>query len=163
MISKSKLGAVALLLLGSLCVPHHGGQAATSPLTAMAGLWSGGGTLTTSAGAQERLRCRATYRVADGGDNLQLNLRCASESYTFDLSSAVQHRGGTISGTWNEATYSASGTISGRASGEQIQVAARGENFSASLSLTTRGNRQAVAIQSQGAAVMAISITLSRR
>ena len=162
MISKFRFGTAGLLLLGSLCVVHDGGQAASS-LAALAGSWSGAGTMTTSAGAQERLRCRATYRVADGGDNLQLNLRCASESYNFDLSSAVQHRGGTISGTWSETTYNASGTISGRASGEQIQVAARGDNFSANLSLTTRVDRQAVAIQSQGAHAMAITITLSRR
>ena len=163
MITISRLGAAGLLLLGSLCVSHDGGQAATNPLSALAGSWSGDGTMTTSSGGQERLRCRATYRVTDGGDGLQLNLRCASESYNFDLSSVVQHRGGTISGTWSEATYSASGTISGRASGEQIQVAARGDNFSASLSLTTRGNPTGGGDPIAGRAVMAISITLSRQ
>jgi hypothetical protein len=162
MISQVKFGAIGLLLLGSLFASHAGGQAATSPFAALAGTWSGVGTMTTSAG-QERLRCRATYRVGGGGDNLQINLRCASESYNFDLSSAVEHRAGTISGSWTETTHNASGTISGRAAGDQVEVAARGENFSASLSLTTRGNRQAVAIRSQGAEIRGISITLNRQ
>jgi hypothetical protein len=157
-----KFGAAGLLLLGSLTASHVGGQAATSPFAAMAGSGSGAGTMTTSAG-QERLRCRAAYQVGGGGDNLRLNLRCASESYNFDLSGTFEHRGGTISGSWNETTRNASGTVSGRVSGDQVQAAARGENFSASLSLTTRGNRQAVAIRSQGTEVSAISIMLNKQ
>ena len=43
-----------------------------------------------------------------------------------------------------------SGTITGRASGERVQAHARGDVFSADLSLTTRGNRQSVAIRPQG-------------
>ena len=39
-----------------------------------------------------------------------------------------------------------SGTITGRASGERVQARARGDAFSADLSLTTRGNRQSVAV-----------------
>jgi hypothetical protein len=162
MIVKRKFSAVALLLLGSLFASHEGGLAATGPFAAMAGTWSGGGTLTTS-GGQERLRCRASYQVDGRGDNLRLNLRCASESYNFNLSGAFEHRGGTISGSWNEATHNASGTVSGRASGDEVRAAARGDNFTASLSLKTRGNRQAVAIQSQGTAITGISITLNKQ
>jgi hypothetical protein len=156
-----KFGAAGLLLLGSLTASHIG-QAATSPFAAMAGSWSGAGTMTTSAG-QERLRCRAAYQVGGGGDHLRLNLRCASQSYNFDLSGTFEHRGGTISGSWNETTRNASGTVSGRVSGDHVQAAARGDTFSASLSLTTRGNRQAVTIQSQGTEVSAISITLNKQ
>jgi hypothetical protein len=162
MFLKPKLGAVALLLLGSLLASHAAGRAATSPFAALAGSWSGDGTMTTS-GGQERLRCRAAYQVVGGGDSLRLNLRCASESYNFNLSGEFEHRGGAISGSWSESTYNASGTISGRASGDEVQAAARGDTFSANLSLKTRGNRQAVTIQSQGAAVTGISITLNKQ
>jgi hypothetical protein len=159
---KRQFAAVALLLLGSLFTSQDGVRAASSPFAAMAGSWSGGGTLTTSAG-QEQVRCRASYHVDGAGNGLRLNLRCASQSYNFNLSGAFEHRGGTISGSWNEATYNASGTVSGRASGDEVQAAARGDNFSANLSLKTRGNRQAVAIQSQGAAVTGIAITLTKQ
>jgi hypothetical protein len=49
---------------------------------------------------QERLRCRASYGVAERGENLTLNLRCASDSYNFDLAGDVAYRGGAISGSW---------------------------------------------------------------
>ena len=46
----------------------------------MAGNWSGGGTVTLDDGSSERLRCRATYAVGAGGNGLNLNLICASDS-----------------------------------------------------------------------------------
>jgi hypothetical protein len=82
-------GVGGLLLLASLFIPNHGTLAATSPFHAMAGAWSGGGTLTMSSGTQERVRCRASYGVAGRGENLTLNLRCASDSYNFDLAGDV--------------------------------------------------------------------------
>jgi hypothetical protein len=128
----------------------------------MAGSWSGGGVLNTSDGGQERLRCRASYDVAGTGAELRLNLRCASESYNFDLASDVQYRGGAISGSWSETSRNASGTISGRAAGDRIEASARGDSFSANLSLTTRGNRQTVSIRPQGTSITEVSLTLRR-
>jgi hypothetical protein len=92
-----------------------------------------------------------------------LNLRCASDSYNFDLTGDVAYRDGTISGSWREAAHNAAGTISGHASGDHIMAAANGMNFAASLSLTTHGNRQSVAIRPQGIDVTAVSITLNRQ
>jgi hypothetical protein len=68
-----------------------------------------------------------------------------------------------ISGSWSEASRNASGTISGRAAGDHVEAAARGENFSASLSLTTRGPRQTVSIRPQGTNIAAVSLALNRR
>jgi hypothetical protein len=152
------------LLVASLCLPGGASLAApVSPFTAMAGTWSGGGVLSTTDGQQEQLRCRARYNVDGGGDHLRLNLTCASESYKFDLASEVEYRGGAISGSWTEASRNASGTLSGRAAGDHVQAAARGDNFSANLSLTTRGGRQTVSIQPQGTNVTAVSLALNRR
>ena len=67
------------------------------PFVAMAGAWSGGGTLTTSSGERNRLRCRANYNAGHGGRSLRLSIRCASDSYNFDLSSNVVDRNGRIS------------------------------------------------------------------
>ena len=99
--------ARAGLLLAVLWLPGSTAQAATSPFTAMAGSWSGGGVIDTSDGGRERLRCRAAYDVGAAGTQLRLNLRCASDSYTFDLASDVQYRGGAISGSWSEASRNA--------------------------------------------------------
>lgn len=150
------------LLVVTLCLPC-GTASAASPFTAMAGSWSGGGVLSTTDGGQERLRCRATYNVGNGSAQLDLNLKCASESYNFDLAGDVEYQGGAVSGSWREATRNASGTISGRASGDQVDAAARGDNFSANLSLTTRGGRQTVSIRPQGTNVTNVSLALQRR
>jgi len=162
--SGSNIARAGLLLLASLCLPGSATHAAiASPFAALAGSWSGGGVLSTTDGMQERLRCRASYDVGGSGVELRLNLRCASQSYNFDLAGNVEYRGGAISGSWSEASRNASGTISGRAAGDRIEAAARGENFSANLSLTTRGSRQTVSIRPQGTNVTAVSLTLDRR
>jgi hypothetical protein len=151
------------VLLAWLCLPTGATQAAVSPFAAMAGSWSGGGLINLSDGSRERLRCRASYDVGGRGDELHLSLKCASDSYNFDLASDVQYRGGEISGDWTEASRNASGTISGRASGGHIEAAASGQNFSAGLSLTTRGSRQTVSIRPQGTNITAVSLALDRR
>jgi hypothetical protein len=152
------------LLFALLSLPIGAAVAApVSPFVAMAGTWSGGGVLNTSDGQQERLRCRATYDVAGAGEQLRLNLTCASESYKFDLASEVEYRGGAISGAWTEASRNASGTLSGRAAGDHVEAAARGDSFSANLSLTTRGGRQTVSIQPQGTNITSVSLALNRR
>jgi hypothetical protein len=79
--SQFKLAAAGLLLT-ALLAPNLDANAATSPFLAMAGSWSGGGTITMANGLRERVRCRAAYGVADRGENLRLNLRCASDSYS---------------------------------------------------------------------------------
>ena len=140
--------------------PGRSGEA--GPFAVLDGTWSGEGNITTSGGLRERLRCRATYRAAEGGDHVRLSLRCASDSYNFDLAGDVDHRNGAISGSWTEASRKASGTISGRANGEQIEANAKGETFSVTLSLTTRGNRQAVTIQSLSAEVTNVTVTLNK-
>ncbi len=152
------------LLFASLTLPGSAALAAPiSPFAAMAGTWAGGGVLSTTDGQQEQLRCRASYNVAGAGEQLRLNIKCASASYNFDLASDVEYRGGAISGSWSEASRNASGTLSGRAAGDHVEAAARGEGFSATLSLTTRGGRQTVSIQPQGTNITSVSLALNRR
>lgn len=156
-IARAGLFVVALGLAGGAA------EAAVSPFRALAGSWAGGGVISMASGEQERLRCRASYDVDGAGTALRLNLKCASDSYNFDLSSAVDYRGGAISGEWTEASRNASGTIEGRAAGDRIEAEASGPTFSANLSLTTRGNRQMVTIRPQGGDISAVSLELSRR
>src|ERR1700757_2386273 len=109
----SRILSFGVLMIGLSFAAAPARSAVMSPFRVMAGNWSGGGTLSMANGEQERLRCRATHSGAGAG--LRLNLRCASDSYKFDLASNVQYRGGAISGDWTEASRNASGTISGRA------------------------------------------------
>lgn len=135
-----------------------------NPFAALHGNWSGSGVIKKSNGASERIRCRANYEHA-GPAVLDLRLRCASDSYNFDLTARVMYDDGAISGSWMEASRNVTGTVQGRslASGRQIQVIAQSAAFSASLSLTTRGDRQLVVILSPGSEVPEVNIALEKR
>ena len=150
---------VAVLLLAGT---ETTANAAPGPFSGMEGTWSGNGSLIMTSGTRERLRCRATYDVAAEGNSLRLELRCASDSYNFELAGDVQARDGVISGLWTEASRKAAGTISGRAGPDRIDVVATGAGFSANLALSTRGKRQSVTIEPRGTEVNAVTVTLSK-
>jgi len=129
----------------------------------MAGSWSGGGTLSLSSGTRERLRCRAQHSVGQGGRSLSLSIRCASDSYRFDLTSDVVNRRGRIYGRWSESSNGVSGTIAGRASGGRIRAIATSNTFTAGLSITTHGGRQSVTISPRETFISGVHIALRKR
>ena len=122
------------------------------------------GVIKKSNGTSERIRCRSSYEHA-GAVGLELRLRCASDSYNFDLSANVTYEGGMFMGTWMETSRNVTGTIQGRSigGGRQIQAVAQSAALSASLSVNTRGNSQSVVIQSPGSEVSEVAVTLERR
>ncbi len=124
-------------------------QPKVHPFAALAGTWTGGGTIDLTNDIQERLRCRASYTHGQGNNSLALAIRCASDNYKFELTSNVVERGGQISGQWSETGYGVSGSITGRVNGGRIQAMARGDSFTAALSVNTNGNRQSVTITPQ--------------
>src|SRR4051794_9101317 len=89
---RSLIGAMALLF--AAFVPFSASHAQSGPFAGMAGVWSGGGTVTLDDGSTERIRCRATYAVGSGGNGLNQSLTCASDSYRFNLASNVVASGG---------------------------------------------------------------------
>jgi hypothetical protein len=60
---------------------------------------------------------------------MQQDLRCASDSYRFDLRSDITSQGGAISGRFLETSRNVGGNISGRASPGTIQARAEGAGF----------------------------------
>ena len=159
---------LAALALGAiLVVParvERGGAEGSGPFAPLAGNWSGAGAVTFSgSGSRERVRCRAVYEPNNGGQSLALRLRCASDSYNFDLNgNLIQAGGDAITGQWREITRNVSGSLSGRASGESIQAVASSGPFSANLTLTTHGTKQQVSIRIQGQELTEAAITLNR-
>jgi hypothetical protein len=152
--------AIATVLAASAWSDSGHAQAG-GPFAGMAGVWSGGGTVTLDDGSTERIRCRASYAVGAGGNGLQQTLTCASDSYKFNLTTNVIAQGSAISGTWNEASRNINGAIEGRAGGGVIQVVANAPGFSANISLTTRGNKQSVIIRAESQ-FKGASISLTR-
>jgi hypothetical protein len=152
--------AAAAALLGFAASPGSA-FAFGSPFTAMSGSWSGSGTITTSDGNKERIRSRAKYDVDSGGSTLDLTLRCASDSYNFELQSNVAHRNGAVSGNWSENTRHVGGNIEGSASGNAISVRVSGV-ISATLGMNTNGNQQSISIQAPGTELQSVAISMSR-
>jgi hypothetical protein len=159
-VTRRAIFAAAALLAASTWSSSGHAQAG-GPFAGMAGVWSGGGTVTLDDGSTERIRCRATYAVGAGGSGLQQTLTCASDSYKFNLTSNVTAQGPAISGSWSETSRNINGNIEGRAGGGVIQVVASAPGFNANISLTTRGNKQSVVIRAESQFKSA-SISLTR-
>jgi len=141
-----------------------GSAVSGGPFAELAGSWSGSGTVDFANGKNEPIRCRASYDVLDEQNKLQLNIRCASESYNFELRGSAAYAGGAITGNWSEATRNAAGTLSGRVERGGFQVVANGPSFSADLNLVTRGDKQSVTIRSKDSKteVRGATITMQR-
>jgi hypothetical protein len=143
----------------ALMLSASAGYAQSRPFAGFDGAWSGNGTVSLSDGSTERIRCRADYKVDGSGLGLKQNLRCASDSYKFDLSSDVTSQGDRISGNWSETNRNVSGSLQGTAGGGRIDVFVEAVGFSANLTLRTSGNKQTVQISSKGD-IRGVSITL---
>ena len=124
--------------------------AQSAPFAGFSGAWSGAGTIMLADGSKERLRCRASYRLSSGDNALQQSLRCASDSYKFELKSDVLAKGGVLSGTWAETTRNVSGSLQGSAGNGKFDVTVSAPVFTAKLVMTTSGDKQNVAITSDG-------------
>jgi len=136
--------------------------AQTGPFGVLAGTWSGEGTITTSNGGSERIRCRARYTVGEGGRAFQQALTCASDSYKFEISSNVETDGARVTGTWSEATRGVSGNLSGRISGPNISATVEGQGFAAGVAVNTRGRSQSVNIKPSGTDVTDVMVSLHK-
>ena len=128
----------------------------------LAGSWSGSGRVETSNGLREPVRCKANYNVKNAGQSVKLDLRCASDAFTFELSSNIDRNGETLSGDWFESTNSVAGTISGRNGDGLIEARADGDTFTALITVGTNGSRQSFLMESPGARVSRVSIDLRR-
>jgi len=132
--------AVLVLALSSAGYAHAAG-----PFERLPGEWAGSGSIDLTNGTREALKCKARY--TGGADSVQIYIRCASDSYNFELRSTANVAAGVVSGTWSESPHGAFGTISGTATSESIRVKAEAGSFTANLNLVTHSERQTVTIR----------------
>ena len=163
MMFRTASACAALAIAIALSLAPGGAPAIAGPFTSMAGDWSGSGKLVHANGTSERLRCRASYSVGGDGDTVNLSIRCASDSYKFDLTGYMANNNGAISGKWSEPNYNSAGDLSGRASGNQISALAVGNTFSARLSMTTGANQQSVTLRPEATDIKQVSLSFQRR
>jgi hypothetical protein len=154
-----------MTLITTLCLPLLAVAAGSGPFADFSGSWSGTGTLRPSGGAAERIRCNANYRPHGTTQHeIDLQLRCASDSYNFDLTGLfTADERNQITGRWTERTRGVGGTAIGNAQGDRLQIHVESSGFAADLVMLTRNRRQNVTIDSQGGGqIVKASISLNR-
>ena len=144
----------ALTLLGS-------GSAYAGPFDGYAGTWSGNGTITIADSGTERIRCRGIYTVDAAGNGLHQNIKCASDSYKFELRSNVEAAGSKITGSWSEETRNVNGGIDGSISGQDITALVTTNGYAATFNVSTRGGKQNINIASKGE-LRGVTMSLSK-
>jgi hypothetical protein len=153
------LSVAAFLLATAACATvAQAGQI----FAGLEGAWSGEGSAKFSDGSTTPLRCRATYAVSGGGDHLDPSLDCASPRQSFAFRIALDQTNGAILGEWRELTRQVQGGVSGAGGPGKLELAARGQAFSAQASVVTRGARQSLAITTAGGGFSSATIVLRR-
>lgn len=148
--------ALAIFALGAA-----GQAAAQGELSGLAGSWAGAGQIRLSDGRGERLSCRASYNPRDGGSSLGMSIRCASQSYKIELRSSLSLAGGRVTGSWEERTYNAGGSISGTSTAGSLRLSFSG-TMGGSISVSYGGSNQQVSIRTSGSEFASISLSLKR-
>ncbi len=146
------------VILSTLSIAH-----ASGPFDALTGRWSGSGRINFDDGSGERLRCNANYSVS--GDQLRLDLTCASDSYKIEAHSNVRYNSGFISGNWNESTRNLGGEVSGSAGGNTIRANLEsGGSTLLSMTVVTNGAAQSIRIApQQGTGIKSVQINMTRK
>lgn len=145
----------AALMLPATTAPSHAG----SVFSKLAGTWSGGGTLRLANGKREKLKCRAYY-TKKGGSGLGIAIRCASPSNKIHMRGTLRQGGSSVTGTWEERTFNAGGSVSGTASNSALRLSIRG-TVSGSLSISLKGNSARVTLSTGKAGSVSLSFRRS--
>lgn len=155
--------AAVLAAAGLIAAGLGAGSAfASGPFTGLQGSWQGSGVVTYASGTKERLACRVQYTSADA-DRLTQALRCASDSYKFQINAAFVHKGGSVSGHWDELSMDIKGTISGKASSGLINGRLHGPGFLGSVVVKTNGASQTVTITTEDQEIRAVAVEVRKR
>ena len=129
--SMRMLAAVASL---SAALSVGASEFAFSEGAVLDGSWSGGGTVTFPSGAVEKASCRATYRRA--GNGYAMSGVCATPSGRAAQTASLQRvSANRFAGTFHNAEYDISGSISVTVNGNTQSVYLNGSGASASIHL----------------------------
>ena len=158
----TRRGAVAALALACLTtgLPHHA-LAADNPFPGLVGSWSGPGEATLDSGQVEKMACKGYY-TGQGDGGIGIAIRCANPSSKIDLRATLIYANGDVSGNWEERTYNAGGTVSGKASADKVNLKIEGGGLDASMTVAINGATHLVSIATQGTGLKGVKINLTR-
>ena len=150
--------AFALFLASSPLHAQSGGI-----FNGLGGKWSGSGTILVADGGSERIRCQATYTVDANGSNLKQDLRCASDSYKFELTTDINgHSDGNLDGFWTETSRKINGDIHGSGGNGHFTGRVEANGYVATIDLNVSGSKQTINITSTSPELRGLNISMSR-
>ena len=151
--------AFVAMTLGLSAAPA---SAADNLFSTLVGQWTGKGVVTYASGTKERLTCRVRYDQ-NASDTVLQTLRCASDSYKFQINAFYRDTEGKLNGHWEELTLQISGSISGDVSpAGKITGDLHGPGFQASVLVDTKGNQQTVSIAAENQDIRSVSMSVKR-
>ncbi len=133
-----------------------------SPFQKLAGRWVGEGRLGVRDNATENVKCRVTYVVVQGQDQLKQTIRCASASGNIEVQSVVDHVSGNLSGSWTELVRNMSGQIVGSVTPRGFRVAVKGEGLNANMDIIVLGTKQIIEIQFIDSSLIGLTLILEK-
>lgn len=134
---------------------------AEGPFASLTGAWNGSGSVKFAGGQSEPIKCKLYYNPKSGSE-VSLALRCASTSAKIEMRANLINTGGAVSGTWEERSYNASGSISGKASSNSINMHIEGGGLSGAMNVNVNGASQSVSITTNGASFTGVHLSFSK-
>lgn len=170
-LSRSLKGSVRTLLAAATTFVlatghlHAEGAAKVNAFSKFVGNWVGNGKIFLSSGKQENIRCRGTFSPNEvlAGVGMKLELRCANDTFNFELQSEINYNGSQVTGNWTERTRGLNGTVSGSIKGDEINAVVESQTFTAMMDLINNGDKQQVRITSPGSEMSDVLIGLIRK
>lgn len=124
------------------------------------GSWGGGGILKLTDGSSKRIRCNGYYT---GGDTqLGMVIRCTGGDQKIEMRSKLSVNASNVSGSWEERTYNAVGSINGTITSNTINMSISG-SVVGSMNVKYSRSRQSVSINTNNIGMRSVNITLSRQ
>jgi hypothetical protein len=133
-----------------------------SPFEKLAGRWVGEGRLGVRDNATENVKCRVTYILAQGPDQLKQTIRCASASGSIEVRCVVDHVAGSLSGFWTELVRNMKGEIRGSVTPRGFRVAVVGEDLNANMDIIVLGAKQVIEIQFINSSLIGLTLILEK-
>jgi hypothetical protein len=157
----ARAGVRGIALAALVVVTGMAQARAETPFQVLAGSWAGSGQIKLENGKSEALKCRAFYTQKEA-ESLGLAIRCASASNKIELRANLNQNGNRITGNWEERTFNAAGSVTGRVTSGRISLAISGGAFSGAMNVSVGGENHTVSIETNGIGLRAVSINLSR-
>jgi len=161
-------GAFALIVAGVVvafaALDSASGTSAleASPFEKLTGRWVGEGRLGVRENATENVKCRVTYVLVEGQDQLKQSIRCASAGGNIEVQSVVSHAAGTLSGSWTEHVHNMTGEVSGSVTPRGFHVAVKGDGLNANMDIVVMGTKQIIEIQFIDSKLIGLTLVLEK-